>query len=109
MVFQKILECSWGVPAEHRLEHKMEKELVGKIKIHTWVIDILLRIPAPSSSFWILYFTLAHHICAHCANFEQALLNPQCFRDQVLSLATESSGGKYLFCYLLAVQPTKYL
>ena len=34
----------------------------------TWVIDILLRIPAPSSSFWILHFTLGHYICTQIFN-----------------------------------------
>ena len=57
--------CCYCVPTEHPSEAKMK----GKDeRCFTWVIDILLRIPAPSSSFWILHFTLGHHICTQIFN-----------------------------------------
>ena len=48
----------------------------------TCVIDILLRIPPPSSSFWILYFTLGYHICTQWGQQVESSMFPNEARDR---------------------------
>ena len=72
----------------------------------TCVIDILLRIPPPSSSFWILYFTLGYHICTQWGQQVESSMFPNEARDRGRAKYPPSEVfGLFTICWTNTWQP----
>ena len=98
---QKILECSWGVLGVFLRNTLWSIKCGSPPGWSTSCLEFRL-LPAHSGScisHWLI-------ISTHSANFEQPLLNPQCFLMRLTKRATKISPHLRLFGFLPPVWQT---